>query len=174
MAISFFLGKGAYVQADIRILECQDLKVTESAVTGEKYEVEKYSMKIEGEVLNLSEIKNIVFKSSVVTKGSGVGIVIATGMDTQIGNTIKVLLNYKNDNKIFSKSITIIVNNIAIITIIAGIITLAFTIYRKFSIHEIINALIYIFMTFNLPIFIMMVYLLFYIVFAEFKKKMYT
>ncbi|MBU3182566.1 P-type ATPase [Clostridium psychrophilum] len=166
-----YLKKGNHVPADIRILECENLKVVEGTVTDEKYEAEKYSMKMEGEVMNLSEIKNIVYKSSIVTKGSGLGIVIATGMDTQIGKIIKELFNYKNDNKIFSRGITKIINNIAIITIIAGIITLAFTIYRKFSIHEIINALIYIFMTFNFPIIIIMLYLLFYIVFAEFKKK---
>ena len=113
-----FLEKGSYVPADIRILECEDLKVKEVAVTGEKYEVEKYSMKIEGEVINLSEIKNMVFKSSVITEGSGLGIVIATGMNTQIGKIVKVLLEYKNDNRVFSKSLTKIANKVALITII--------------------------------------------------------
>ena len=65
-----FLEKGDYVPADIRILEYEDLKVMEVAVTGERYEVEKYSMKIEGEVINLSDIKNIVFKSSIITQGT--------------------------------------------------------------------------------------------------------
>ena len=166
-----YLKKGSYVSADIRILECEDLKVVEVAVTGEKYEVEKYSMKMEGEVVNLSEIKNIVYKSSIVTKGSGLGIVIATGMNTQIGKIIKVLLDYKNDNRIFSKTLTKIANNIALIILIAGIIALAFTAYKKFSGYTIINALIYIFMTFNLPIFIIMLFLFFYIISAEFKKR---
>ena len=84
-------------------MECEDLKVREVAVTGEKYEVEKYSMKIEGEVSNLSEIRNMVFKSSVVTEGYGLGIVIATGMNTQIGKIIKVLLDHKDDNRFLAK-----------------------------------------------------------------------
>lgn len=115
-----FLEKGCSVTADIRILECEDLKVVEVAVTGEKYEVEKYSVKIEGEVINLSEIKNMVFKSSVVTEGSGLGIVIATGMNTQIGKIIKVLLESKNNNSFFSESLTKITNKGSLITIIAG------------------------------------------------------
>jgi Ca2+-transporting ATPase len=145
-----FLEKGSRVPADIRIIECEDLKVKQDTVTGEKFEVEKYCMKIEGEVLNLSSIKNLIFKSSVITEGYGLGIVIATGMNTQIGKVVKVLLQYKNESKHFNKKITKIANRAAIITI---------------------AAVIYIFMTFNSPIFIIMVFLFFNIIFVGFKKK---
>jgi Ca2+-transporting ATPase len=165
------LEKGTFVPADIRILECEDFKVKEAIVTGEKYEVEKYSMKIEGEVVNLSEIKNMVFKSSVITEGSGVGIVTATGMNTQIGKIVKVLLENKNDNRVFSKISIKVANKVSLITIIASIITLVFTLCKKNGIHEIINALIYIFMAFNPSIFIIMLFLFFYIIFVQFKKK---
>ena len=119
-----FLEKGRYAQADIRILECEDLKVVEVSVTGEKYEVEKYSMKIEEEVINLSEIKNIVYKSSLITEGSGMGIIIATGMNTQIGRIIKVLLESKNESSSFSNDLIDIANRSTVITLISGIITL--------------------------------------------------
>jgi Ca2+-transporting ATPase len=165
------LEKGGYVPADIRIIECEGLKVKEVAVTGEKYEVEKYPIMIEGEVINLSEIKNIVFKSSVVTQGEGLGIVIATGMDTQIGKIIKVLLEHKNSNMGFSKGLTKALNKVSLITVTGGIITLIFSLYKKFNLHEIINALIYICMTFNLPIFIIILSLFFNILFVQFKKK---
>ena len=72
-------------------------------------------MKIEGRVINLSQIKNIVFKSSIVTEGSGLGIVIATGMNTQIGKIASALLEYKNDNRVFTKSLTKIANKVALI-----------------------------------------------------------
>mgnify|MGYP001608777298 CR=1 FL=1 len=166
-----YLKKGSCVPADIRIIKCENFKVMEVAVTGEKCEMDKYSMAIEGEVINLSQIKNIVFKSSIVTAGSGVGIVIATGMNTQIGENVKVLLHYKSDNKVFSKKLIKIVNKMSLITIIAGLITLVFTRYNKFVIHEIIQALIYVFMTFNLPIFIIILFLFLSIIFTEFKKK---
>ena len=166
-----FLEKGRYVPADIRILECEDLKVVEVSVTGEKYEVEKYSMKIEEEVMNLSEIKNIVFKSSFITEGSGLGIIIATGMNTQIGKIIKVLLESKNENSYFSNSLTKVVNKGSVITIIAGIITLIFTTNKSNGIHETINSLIYISMTFNSSVLIIILYLFFYIIFRKFNKK---
>ena len=166
-----FLEKGSSVPADIRVLQYEDLKVKEVAVTGEKYEVEKYSMKIEGEVINLSEIKNVVFKSSVVTEGSGTGIVIATGMNTQIGKIVKVLLECKNDNRVFSKRLTKIANKVSLITIISGVITLVFSLYKKSDIQETINALIYISMAFNPSIFIIILFLFFSIIFVQFKKK---
>ncbi len=166
-----FLEKDSYVPADIRILESQDIKVKEVAITGEKYEVEKYSMKIEGEVINLSEIKNVVFKSSIITEGSGLGIVIATGMNTQIGKIIKVLLEHKNDNGVFSKSLIKMVNKVSIINIIAMAVTLAFMLYKKNHIYEIINSLIYISMALNPPVFIIIIFLFFYVIFVQFKKK---
>lgn len=166
-----FLEKDSYVPADIRILQCENLKVKEVAVTGEKYEVEKYSMKIEGEVINLSEIKNIVFKSSVVTEGAGMGIVIATGMNTQIGKILKVLLESKNDNRVFSKRLTKIANKVSLITIISSLITLVFAVYKKLDVQENINALIHIFMTLNSSIFIIILFIFFNIIFVQFKKK---
>ncbi|MBZ9624669.1 hypothetical protein G9F71_017595 [Clostridium sp. FP2] len=167
----FYLEKGSYVAADIRIIECEDLKVSEVAVTGEKHEVEKYSMKIEGGVINLSQIKNMVFKSSIVTEGFGLGIVIATGMNTQIGKIASALLEYKNDNRVFTKKLNKIANSVSKVTIIVAAITLLFTLYNKFSIHEIINTLIYVFMTSYSPIYIIILFLFFNIIFRGFKKK---
>lgn len=166
-----FLESGSSVAADIRIVECQDLKVREVAVTGEKYEVEKYSMKIEEGVINLSQIKNMIFKSSVVTEGSGIGIVIATGMNTQIGKIASALLEHKNHNRVFTKSLNKIANTAAKVTIIAGVTTLLFTIYNKFLVYEIINTLIYVFMTFYSPIYIIILFLSFNIIFHGFKKR---
>lgn len=165
------LESGGYVPADIRIIESKGLKIKEVAVTGEKYEVEKYPMVIEGEVLNLSEIKNIVFKSSVVTQGEGLGIVIATGMDTQIGEIIKVLLEHKNSNSGFSKGLTKALNRVSLITVAGSIVTIGVALYKKFNINEIINALIHICITFNLPIFIIVLFMFFNILFIQLKKK---
>ncbi len=167
----FFLESGNYVAADIRIVECENLKARQVAVTGEKYEVEKYSMKIEEEVINLSQIKNMLFKSSIITEGSGIGIVIATGMNTQIGKIASALLEHKNDNRVFTRRLNKIANNATKVTIIAGVIALMFTLHNKFSVYEIINTLIYVFMTFYTPIYIIILFLYFNIIFCKFKKK---
>ncbi|MGV8982764.1 P-type ATPase [Clostridium sp.] len=166
-----FLEKGDYVPADIRLIESEDLLVREVAVTGEKYEVEKYSMKIEGEIIKLSQIKNMVFKSSIVTEGYALGIVIATGMNTQIGKILNALLHYKNNNRFLSKNFGKIASKASIITIIVGIFTLGVALYQKSTIHEIINDLIYVLMSFNFPVIIIILLLFFYIISTGFKKK---
>jgi magnesium-transporting ATPase (P-type) len=82
------LERGESVPADIRLIESEALIVRESNVTGKDEVVEKYEAKIYGEVYNLWEIKNILFKSSVLIKGRCTGVVVAVGLETQIGKFV--------------------------------------------------------------------------------------
>jgi len=86
-----FMQKGSAVPADIRIIELDDLKIKQTSVTGEIYEVEKYSTKIEEMDISLIEMKNMLFKSSLVMRGSCGGIVTAIGVDTEVGKIVKTL-----------------------------------------------------------------------------------
>ena len=79
------LDTGDYVPADLRIIECVNLQTQESALTGESTSVEKFSNAIEEEKIGLGDMKNIAFSSSLVTYGRGKGIVIETGMNTEVG-----------------------------------------------------------------------------------------
>ncbi|WP_050606808.1 cation-transporting P-type ATPase [Clostridium niameyense] len=79
---------GDIVPADIRIIESERIRVNEGVVTGEDYIVDKYATKIEDKEITTSEMKNILFKSSKVVSGEGIGIVIATGDNTEISNII--------------------------------------------------------------------------------------
>lgn len=79
------LDTGDYVPADLRIIESVNLQTQESALTGESTSVEKMSNIIEEEKIGLGDMKNIAFSSSLVTYGRGKGIVIATGMNTEVG-----------------------------------------------------------------------------------------
>lgn len=82
------LNEGDLVPADIRIIEANSLKVKEGAITGQGYTVEKYHMKIEDEELSLTDMRNILFRSSIIIEGDAKGIVIATGKNTQIACSI--------------------------------------------------------------------------------------
>lgn len=96
------LYQGDIVPADIRIIESNSLKVKEGAVTGQGNTVEKYSTKIEDEDINLNQMGNILFKTSIIIEGNCKGIVVETGLNTQIGNIISMLVEEKN-NKYLSK-----------------------------------------------------------------------
>ncbi|MDY7021106.1 MAG: HAD-IC family P-type ATPase, partial [Cyanobacteriota bacterium] len=79
------LDSGDLVPADVRILEASKLQADESALTGESVPVSKMTEALEGD-LPLAERKNMLFKGTAITRGSGTGIVIATGMNTELGH----------------------------------------------------------------------------------------
>lgn len=85
------LETGDLVPADLRITESVNLAVQESAFTGETVPVNKTSEVVHKEKLIISDMKNMAFSSSLVTYGRGKGIVVATGMNTQIGKIAKFI-----------------------------------------------------------------------------------
>ena len=79
------LDTGDYIPADLRIIEAVNLKSQESSLTGESAPVEKMTEKIEDEETSLGDRLNMLFSSSLVTYGRGKGIVVETGMTTEVG-----------------------------------------------------------------------------------------
>ena len=79
------LDTGDYVPADLRIIEAINLKSQEASLTGESVPVEKEIEKIEGEEIGIGDRINMLFSSSLITYGRGKGIVVETGMTTEVG-----------------------------------------------------------------------------------------
>ncbi|MGC9358399.1 MAG: cation-transporting P-type ATPase, partial [Anaerolineae bacterium] len=78
------LGGGDIVTADLRLIEANKLQINESALTGESVPVGKQVEPVEEEV-PLAERVNMAFKGTSVTRGSGEGIVVNIGMETELG-----------------------------------------------------------------------------------------
>jgi Ca2+-transporting ATPase len=85
------LETGDRVPADARLLECQLLSVDESNLTGESVPVSKDEKFLGDEATPLGDRKNAVYKSTLVTRGFGRAVVVATGMDTEIGKIAHLL-----------------------------------------------------------------------------------
>jgi magnesium-transporting ATPase (P-type) len=117
---------GDRVPADIRMLEVSNLATQEAALTGESLPIEKFTHEIEAdepEAVPLGDRKNMCFSATLVSQGRGLGVVVTTGDNTQIG-TINSLVNNVETKKTavlqqidnVSKVIAAFVVTVAIIT----------------------------------------------------------
>ncbi|HSL86371.1 MAG TPA: HAD-IC family P-type ATPase, partial [Bacteroidales bacterium] len=85
------LETGDVIPADLRLMEAVNLKVQESALTGESVPVEKETAALTSEEVPLGDRVNMAFSSGLVTYGRGKGIVVATGMKTEVGKIANLL-----------------------------------------------------------------------------------
>ena len=85
------LETGDLVPADIRLVEVSNLKIQEAALTGESVPVDKDSRVLEAEDIPLGDRVNMAYSGSVVTYGRGKGIVVETGMSTQMGQIAEMI-----------------------------------------------------------------------------------
>lgn len=85
------LEAGNMVPADIRIIEASNLKVQEATLTGESVPVEKEEDVILPEKTELGDRVNMLYTSSLITYGRAIGVVVETGMNTEMGHIAKML-----------------------------------------------------------------------------------
>lgn len=82
---------GDRIGADVRLIRANGLTVEESALTGESVAVEKRSEAIVGEELSVGDQQNMVFMGTMVARGSAAGVVVGTGMNTEMGKIAGLL-----------------------------------------------------------------------------------
>lgn len=85
------LDTGDYIPADLRIIEAINLKSQEASLTGESLPVEKSIETIKDKEVGIGDRINMLFSSSLVTYGRGKGIIVETGMTTEVGKIAGML-----------------------------------------------------------------------------------
>ncbi|HLO83072.1 MAG TPA: cation-translocating P-type ATPase [Chitinophagaceae bacterium] len=121
------LDAGNIIPADVRIIEAHNLQVNESALTGESVPVHKITGELEDEDLPIGDRINLGYKSSLVVNGRGEGLVVATGMDTEIGRIAKMLQEDEMDTPLkkrmsdFGKKLSYIILGICLLLFLIGL-----------------------------------------------------
>lgn len=122
-----YLEAGNTVPADLRLFDVKALRVVEASLTGESMPVDKRSEVIVEEDLPLGDRFNMAFKGTQVTNGRAMGVVVATGMQTQIGEIAKMLQEKESSTPLqqrmadFGKKISYLVLLICIVLFGVGI-----------------------------------------------------
>ena len=121
------LQEGEKVPADARLISSHSLRTNESALTGESTPTSKISDELSKESLLIQEQRNMVFKGTSVVSGTGRAVIVATGLNTQIGKisqkitSIDADLPLKKNISHLSKAIIVTASVISVIIFLVGI-----------------------------------------------------
>lgn len=85
------IESGDRIGADIRLLQTNELRVDEASLTGESVPVHKKSQSLTSEELEIGDQENMLFMGTMITQGNGQGIVVGTGMKTEMGKIAHLL-----------------------------------------------------------------------------------
>lgn len=118
------LEEGDTIGADLRLIEAVNLKANESSLTGESVPVDKNSEITFSKKVAIGDRINMVYMSTPVTYGRGKGIVISTGMETEIGKIATALDSEDNQETPLQKSLAKLSKLLGILTLIVVVFVL--------------------------------------------------
>lgn len=128
------LEEGDKVPADLRIIEGFNLRTNEVSLTGESMPQEKHSNVIEEESA-LGDRANLSFLGTTVASGSGKGVVIRTGMDTEMGKIASMTQEEEKTQTPLQKELGVVASRLAMFAIIIGFFLFGISIYRGLGIY---------------------------------------
>ncbi len=121
------LESGDKVPADLRLTAIRELRVDESALTGESLPVEKADQVLPPETV-VADRNNMAFSGTLVTYGQGVGVVVGTGIETELGRihqlmgeTVTLATPLTKKLASFSKVLTVVILGLAAVTFALGL-----------------------------------------------------
>lgn len=130
------LEAGNYVPADCRLINSYNLKIEESALTGETIPSLKDSSKILKENTAMGDLCNMVFATTIVVNGHGEAIVVETGMNTRVGKIAGMIIDDESPETPIQKKLAEVGKILAIACIIICVLIFVIGIFKKIPIIE--------------------------------------
>ncbi|MBI4291817.1 MAG: cation-translocating P-type ATPase [Betaproteobacteria bacterium] len=124
------LEAGNVVPADLRLIESAALKVEEAALTGESVPVEKDLRPLPDQDQQVGDRKNMAFKGTTIAYGRGRGVVIATGMQTELGTIASLLADKSEVRTPLQKRLTAFGKRIALVCLVVCAVVFALGVMR--------------------------------------------
>lgn len=123
------LEAGDIVPADARLLEANALRAEEAALTGESHSTEKTTAALPGAGLSPGDQRNMVFKGTMISSGTAVAVVTATGMQTEIGR-IAGMLETPSVQTPLQRRLTVFGRQLALIVLVICLLVFGFGLWR--------------------------------------------
>lgn len=124
------INEGDGVPADIRLFESNSLYANEFILTGESQASKKQLSDELKQDVSIGEQINMLFMGTTIARGQAKGIVVATGMHTEIGKIAGKSQKIKQDISPLQKEVNIVAKKITILTLILGVILFAFSLMQ--------------------------------------------
>jgi Ca2+-transporting ATPase len=115
------LEAGNVLPSDLRLLEAVNLRIQEAALTGESEPVEKQSAALSGEDLPLGDRRNMGYMGTIVTQGRGLALVVATGMQTELGKIADLIQQSDSSQTPLQKRLDTLGKNLAIVGVVIAV-----------------------------------------------------
>jgi len=133
-----YLKVGERVPADMRLLESYGLQSNESVLTGESVPITKDANQVLDKETELMERTNMVFAGSSITRGKGKGVIVKTGLNTELGKIAGLVKSIKPDKTPLQKAMKQLSKYLVLVSLFFSILIPVIGIFQQKNLFEMI------------------------------------
>ena len=130
------LEAGNAIPADLRLVESVNLRIQEAALTGESEPVEKHAEPLSSDDVSLGDRRNMAYMGTVATYGRGTAVVVATGMDSELGKIATLLQTVESGQTPLQQRLDQVGKQLAIGGVLVAVLILIIGVLRGETVQE--------------------------------------